>query len=43
MLEDGADSERLNNMDGIILELTMKLRELADKEAEEETQRRSRR
>jgi hypothetical protein len=41
MLEDGVDSERRNDMNGIMRELTMKLREPAGEEASEETWRRS--
>jgi hypothetical protein len=41
MLEDGVDSEGRNDMKGTIRQLTMKLREQADEEAGEETQRRS--
>jgi hypothetical protein len=41
MIGDGIDSERRNHMNGIISELAMKLREPADDEAGEQTQRRS--
>jgi hypothetical protein len=41
MLEDGGESKRRNDMNGIMRELTMKLREPAGEEASEETRRRS--